>query len=145
MIPKRIILHHSLTQDSGTVSWDAIRKYHMEVLGWSAIGYHAGIELIGDHFEILIGRMMNEVGAHTAGHNKDSLGVCFVGNFDQSEPPPDQWNLGIRLVASLCDILHIRPDMIFGHTDFNPGKTCPGTKFNLHGFSRQVSERLANQ
>uniref|UniRef100_A0A6M3LRI4 Putative N-acetylmuramoyl-L-alanine amidase n=1 Tax=viral metagenome TaxID=1070528 RepID=A0A6M3LRI4_9ZZZZ len=143
MTPKRIILHHSLTADSATVSWGAIRKYHMETLGWKNIGYHAGLELVNDHYEILLGRMLNKVGAHTAGHNHDSIGICFIGNFDKSEPPPEQWNLGIKFVASLCELFKISPDQIFGHQDFAP-KSCPGKKFNIYGFVKQVSETLAN-
>ncbi len=143
MKPKRIILHHSLTDDSKTVSWGAIRKYHIETNGWHDIGYHYGIELVNDHYEILMGRMMNDAGAHTHGENYDSLGICFIGNFDFDEPHPEQWNLGIKLVTSLCDVLAISPDKIFGHRDFAP-KSCPGEKFNIYGFIKQVSERLAN-
>ncbi len=106
---------------------------------------HAGIELVNDRYEILLGRMFNEIGAHAEGQNKDTLGICFIGNFDLSEPPPEQWNIGVKLAASLCDFLHISPAMIFGHHDFNPGKTCPGAKFNIHGFIQQVSEKLASQ
>ncbi len=143
MKPKRIILHHSLTSDSQTVSWNAIRKYHIETNGWKEIGYHAGLELVGDHYEIFTGRMMNEKGAHCEGQNYDSIGICFVGNFDISEPPPEQWNVGVKLVACLCDILSIPPSMIFGHNDFNPAKSCPGTKFFTYGFIKQVSEVLS--
>jgi len=144
MKPEIIVLHHSLTKDSETVSWGAIRNYHTDKCGWSDIGYHFGTELIGDHFEILTGRMMNEQGAHTKGNNRNTLGICFVGNFDKNEVPPEQWNLGVRFVASLCDVLKIEPSHIYGHRDFSSIKSCPGEKFNLIGFRTQVYNILRN-
>ncbi len=141
MIPKKIILHHSLTKDSETVSWGAIRRYHTETMGWTDIGYHVGIELINDHYEVLLGRMLNEPGAHTSKHNMDSLGICFIGNFDLHEVTPDQWQLGIRVVCSLCQIFGISPTQIYGHRHF-AHKTCPGLKFNVEGFRLQVLDTL---
>ena len=58
MTPRRIIIHHSATKDGRTFSWSAIRRYHVHTLGWTDIGYHAGIELIGDDFECLFGRAL---------------------------------------------------------------------------------------
>lgn len=142
MIPKRIILHHSFTADSQTVSWGPIRQYHKEIKGWKNIGYHAGIENVNGYYEILLGRMWNEVGAHTQGHNQDSFGLCFVGNFDESEVPPEQWNTGVKLVTSLCKLFIIPVERIYGHREFNSLKTCPGTKFNLDGFRHQVSQKI---
>ena len=138
MIPHRIILHHSLTEDSQTVSWGAIRKYHVGVQKWLDIGYNFGLELIGDHYEILMGRMMNEARAHKKGYNSNSLGICFIGNFDEAPPPPDQWNLGIRLVTSLCQQFFIPPERVMGHREFTDTKSCPGKMFNLVEFRRQI-------
>ena len=146
MIPSCILIHHSLTADSGTVSWGAIRKFHMTNPAYMMrdIGYHWGLELIGDHYECLAGRMMNEVGAHCKeeGMNRVSLGICLVGNFDIAPPPKAQWDLAVRLTASLCGLLHIPTAMIFPHSRFSP-KTCPGTKFDMDLFKLAVSNRLS--
>ena len=136
--PERIILHHSLTADGQTVSWSAIRRYHTQLLGWADIGYHFGIELVGMHHEILTGRMLNEQGAHCRGHNGNSIGICFVGNYDKMHPPEEMWELGLRLVASLCDVLKIPLRSITGHRDHS-NKSCPGHMFDLDKFIRQLN------
>lgn len=137
---ENIILHHSLTKDSKTVSWDAIRHYHTVELGWKDIGYHFGIELIGGHYEILTGRMMDQEGAHCRKHqmNKKSIGICFVGNFDVQEPPKEQWDLGVKLVKSLLRILAIPKSSVSGHCEYTPHKSCPGKLFDLDKFRTEI-------
>ena len=127
---KTIFLHHSLTRDSETVSWDAIRRYHTQALGWSDIGYHAGIELINDRYEILLGRPFSKTGAHTRGHNRNSIGICMVGNFDLYFPPDEQWNLTMNFIRDLMKIFKISKKHIFGHCEFS-SKSCPGNTINM--------------
>ncbi len=138
MNAKIITLHHSLTKDSGTVSWQAIRRYHEEINGWSAIGYHYGIELINDRYEVLLGRMPNQQGAHVRYHNTDNIGVCLVGDFDNEKPPGGQWNLALELVRYLIEQYDLDAGAVKGHREFNPEKSCPGRMFDLEMFRAEL-------
>jgi len=131
MRPDKIIIHHSLTKDGTTVSWAAIRHYHTEVLGWKDIGYHAGCELVGKSYEVFMGRVWDEVGAHTRGQNIKSLGFCFVGNFDISEPPEEQLITGARVIKYWMRLFNISIDKIYPHHFFASYKSCPGLRFDM--------------
>jgi len=131
VIPNKIIIHHSLTKDGETVSWGAIRKYHVETLGWKDIGYHAGVELMRDSYEVVLGRTWDEAGAHCKGENYDSLGFCFVGNFDLEPPSRSQLVIGAKLIAYWLRLFGISEEEIYPHNFFASYKTCPGSKFDM--------------
>lgn len=133
--PTHIVIHCSATKDSGTVSWGAIRKYHLSK-GWDDIGYHYGIELVKDQYEILLGRLSNITGAHckAAGMNKKAIGICCVGEYDNSTPPQMMVNKCINLVQHLMELHRIPKENVIGHYEVEPHKTCPGTRFNMEAF-----------
>ena len=137
MTPNKIFLHHSLTKDSETVSWGAIWKYHVNTMGWSSVGYHFGVELINDRYQVLLGRMPSVQGAHTKGQNQDSIGICFVGNYDIEEPPREMWLKGLELVRWLQGVYRIWNHSIHGHREF-ADKTCPGTMFDVEKFKADL-------
>ena len=141
-----IVLHHSLTIDSRTVSWPAIRKYHVHTLGWRDIGYHAGIEEIRNpgEYEVLIGRDYFDTGAHCTQNNmnKKGFGFCFVGNFDETDPPEPMLERAAEYLATVCRLGNISPENITGHRDHNPGKSCPGKRFDIDDFRNRVLELL---
>lgn len=150
MTPKtHVMLHHSLTRDSQTVSWGAIRRYHVETLGWTDIGYHVGVEQVGDGYEVFLGRDWDDVGAHCkqSGMNAKAIGLCLVGNFDLAPPPPAQWDQAVHLVRFLCrSYLSTHPltpneivGRVVGHREFCDYKTCPGSQFDLAAFRAAVA------
>jgi N-acetyl-anhydromuramyl-L-alanine amidase AmpD len=147
--PEYIILHHSLTKDSGTVSWQAIRNYHINTLEWDDIGYHFGIEFVSNnnnkakvlrknHYEVFVGRMLDKAGAHCRGMNHNSIGICFVGNFDLYKPEHEMWTLGLKLVRSLMKVFNIPVKNVKGHRDFATYKSCPGLSFDMGKFRNQL-------
>lgn len=131
-----IIIHHSATRDDATQSWEAIRRYHTKTRGWSDIGYHFGIEQIGDCFQIMGGRPQHLPGAHTVGHNL-CLGICLVGNFEQQTPHPESLALLLRLVLGLLITHNLTPNQVLVHGDL--AKTsCPGRNFPRREFMNKL-------
>lgn len=147
--PEYVILHHSLTFDGKTVDWTAIRKYHKEVLGFDDVGYHYGIEFVGENALIQVGRPEGMEGAHTRElhMNRRSIGICVTGNYDLAPPKLPILCLLSSLVRRICTDYTIPADRIIGHRDVgmmagfdwrtkgSTGvrryKTCPGVYFPL--------------
>lgn len=145
MIPEYIIIHHSLTKDSKTLSWPIIRRFHMgNKRRFRDIGYHYGVEKVKDRIEVLVGRLMNETGAHCIPDhmNYKSLGICVVGNFNETPPDVAIWDKTILLVASLAQLLHIPADKIKGHREVDLNRTCPGKYWNMDVFRSVVRTHL---
>ena len=56
--------------------------------GWRDIGYHFVIGLDGQVHE---GRPIEETGAHTKGHNFDSIGICYIGGVEAERGADGEW------------------------------------------------------
>ena len=123
---KRVILHCSATKENQDIDSATIRAWHTSPpRNWSDIGYHFVVKLDGS---IESGRPINRAGAHTKGHNKDSIGVCYVGGLDQSGHPKntlttEQRRAIKRLCRALCLVLN-QPLDLHGHREFS-AKACP--------------------
>jgi len=124
----KIIIHCSATKEGRDVSIDTIRRWHVEGNGWSDIGYHYVIGLDGSVHK---GRLNNTQGAHTKGHNKSSIGICYIGGCGAGMHPKDTRTEAQKesLEILLKGLKFIYPDAkIHGHNEFS-SKACPS--FNV--------------
>jgi N-acetylmuramoyl-L-alanine amidase len=119
----KIIVHCSATPEGRNVSAATIDKWHKE-RGWSGIGYHYVVKLDGS---IEYGRMVDKVGAHCKGHNKSSIGICYIGGCDSDMKAKDTRTP--QQIASMLELIRILKKLhpgveVFGHRDFST-KECP--------------------
>jgi hypothetical protein len=135
--PKGIFIHHSATRDTASVSFDAIKRYHVETNNWDDIGYDYLIEYVQGVPMVFTGRGLQYMGAHARGFN-DHIGICVVGNFDEEVLPKDKTMVLVRLVASLLILYpHLTVDDIHYHREV-ANKTCPGLDFPSRDFIRRA-------
>ena len=113
----KIIIHCS---DSDIKSHDdisVIKDWHLQ-RGFKDVGYHYFINKSGN---IQLGRNHATAGAHTLGHNRDSIGICLHG---RNHFTNQQFSSLIKIVRELQNIYHLRNKDIYGHNEFS-NKTCP--------------------
>ncbi len=131
-----IILHHSASKQD---SLETIDRYHREVRGWDGCGYHFVIgngTLSGDgEIEVSQRWLEQKHGAHTkvAGYpeyNQYGIGICLVGDFEETRPTELQVRAARALVAYLAAHYSIPLDHITTHGKLAHGRTrCPGRYF----------------
>jgi len=133
---KYVVLHHSANASGG---YDQIDRDHRKILGFEGCGYHFvignGTDSPDGQIEIAERWLNQKQGVHcrngkTPDVNEYGIGICLVGNFDQSEPTPRQIAAARALVAYLGDRYVIAPDHLGTHDRFANGPTaCPGKNF----------------
>lgn len=154
-----IIIHCAATRPEwmagqpGQAKVDEIRRWHVEGNGWNDIAYaeiidrdgtrYAGRDLDGD------GDTWEEIGAHTRGQNRHSIGVCLLGGHGASEH--DQFSDHFTeaqeraLLQFIEDVRKRYGDVkISGHNEY-AAKACPGFQVQdwLTGTRRQPRTSIA--
>ena len=118
-----IIIHCSATPASRNHTVQDLDRWHKEK-GLKKIGYHYVIYLDGSVHQ---GRPVQEIGAHCTGHNAQSIGVCYIGGYDESFEPsdtrtPEQKESLRNLVQELQQ--QYPNATVHGHSEFAE-KSCP--------------------
>ena len=120
-----IVIHCSATKENKDYSSVDIKKWHLQ-RGFNDIGYHFIIKLDGT---IEIGRSLDKVGAHVAGNNTGSIGICYIGGLDSKGKSKDtrtdeQKESLLNLINLLKKNINIKE--IKGHRDFSKDLNCDG-------------------
>jgi N-acetyl-anhydromuramyl-L-alanine amidase AmpD len=105
-----------------------VRRWHVEDRGWKDIGYHYLIDRNG---HTVVGRPLDQVGAHTVGKNIGTIGVSLFGGHGSSADdkfadhftPEQDKALQALLVRLMKD--HPTIKTISGHNQY-ASKACPG-------------------
>lgn len=142
--PNRIIWHHSADTSPGHQA-EKINRYHksrkfpLSLLGFYG-GYHVLVEKDGS---IVRFRADNEIGAHDAGENINSLGICLAGNFSEEQPTGPQQHALRSVLIEWMGKYGISPDRIEPHR-FNDATECPGKLLPDDWAARLIRERTDN-
>lgn len=124
-----IILHHA---KAVRCTIHDIDRWHYGN-GWNGgCGYHFFVRKNGKTYE---GRPIWAMGAHCAGYNNDSIGICLEGDFEIEEMDHVQENAVIELLKHL--ISEYPQVKIFPHHALT-ATLCPGTNFPLTSILSEV-------
>lgn len=142
--PRGVVLHTVAVRGETTV--EALRDYHVRVLGWRDVGYHFLVRRDG---LVVPGRPTTQVGAHTQGAN-DSIGVVFAGDGDSQPWTLAQWRSGLALFVELAQRYGFGAEDFCGHREAPArlraaptAKTCPGRLVDLDEVRAELGVALA--
>jgi N-acetylmuramoyl-L-alanine amidase len=134
-----IVIHHSATETGNSAIFD---KMHREENHWDGIGYDFvignGTNSGDGEIEVTFRWLRQIAGAHCGGTpgnwaNVDAVGICLVGNFNNTAPSERQMQSLSKLISFLQQRYRISNRRIYGHQD-TPGARvtdCPGNNFPM--------------
>ncbi|XP_071448201.1 peptidoglycan-recognition protein SC2-like [Hetaerina americana] len=124
------IIHHTVTPKCTTLSTcrtilQSIQNDHITTRGFADIGYTFLVSSDGSIYE---GRGWDKVGAHAEGFNSRSIGISFIGNFQNEDPTQQQQNAAQSLIACAVSRGKLRSAYnLLGHRQ-TKSTECPGSK-----------------
>ena len=137
---RQIIVHHSASPVEA-LTWAQIRDIHVKERGWSDIGYHAGVVNDADGWLLVKGRDEDQVGAHCKGHNAQSLGICFEGNYSLSELPREAFLIGGHAILAWMRRYGVKWIDVIPHRQLSPTE-CPGKAFPFNELVGWLRDRV---
>jgi len=141
-----IVVHHSAAPDA---SPESMHKYHLS-RGWSrGLGYHFVIgngvgypdgkiyvgprwkkQQTGAHCKSASGRYFGTWRASNF-FNSRGIGICLIGNFEDSPPTAKQLAALQQLIQFLSAQAGIDRSKVYGHGEITHRTACPGKQLNM--------------
>lgn len=133
-----IVIHHSATRNGNAAVFDRAHRAR----NWDGVGYNFvignGTDSGDGQIEVTFRWNEQRTGAHTGNTpdnwaNREAIGICLVGDFNQTRPSERQMQSLARLVRFLQNRYDIPTSRIYGHGT-TPGARatdCPGRNFSM--------------
>lgn len=133
-----IVIHHSGTTNGNAAIFD---EWHRQGNHWEGVGYDFvignGTDSADGRVEVTFRWRKQQTGAHCKTPNnwanKNAVGICLVGNFNNTAPTSRQMQSLVKLIGFLQNRYGIPKSRIYGHKD-TPGARatdCPGRNFPM--------------
>ena len=132
-----IVIHHSATENGNATIFDRIHKDN----NWDGVGYDFvignGTDSGNGQVEVTFRWRQQKTGAHCKTPNnwanENAVGICLVGDFNQTAPTEQQMQSLVKLVRFMQQRYSIPTSKIYGHNT-TPGARptdCPGSRFPM--------------
>lgn len=142
--PQYIVVHHTATsRDStryNTINYNHKQRWNRKTrssLG-EYCGYHYFIEGSG---KLTQARKDTEIGAHTKGYNRGTIGIGLSGHFDQEKLSMGQLEALTALLDEKVALYRLDKSKIVGHKELKE-TSCPGK--NMMEFLKNYKGRQNN-
>lgn len=154
-----LIVHHSAGNTTSSDFAAVVRGYwnfHVNGRNWADIGYNWLVDANGVVYQ---GRAFNldgnkdVIGAHFSGHNANTMGICVIGNYNNTMPTGEAllrlnemlaWKASELEIDPLGRAQHYSPGghihRISGHRDSGIYTDCPGHQ--LYAFLPEVRQEV---
>ncbi|UCG58147.1 MAG: N-acetylmuramoyl-L-alanine amidase [Phycisphaerales bacterium] len=143
---KAIVVHHSATGNGNAAIFD---KWHREGNHWDGVGYDFvignGTDSADGLVEVTFRWREQKTGAHCGGTpgnwaNEDAVGICLVGDYNNTIPTARQMQSLAKLTRFLQRRYRIPASRIYGHNTTPGARTtdCPGRNFPMARFKSMV-------
>lgn len=137
-----VTIHHTLiptiAQWRGLSTMKGMARHYEEVLGWDR---GPNLFIAPDGF--WEGTPLTTRGIHAGQCNSNRLGIEIVGNYDLNHWQEPMRSRVWEALIAIHRIWRIDPNLLRGHRECLPNKSCPGSAINLDIVRRDLKTKLS--